>query len=158
MIENMEAIMAGDQKRTFFCPSCNAKLSFLEGTIIKMDGVLKADKFSVRTQFYFPAKLGQYGVIIAGSLDVKEGAEVEFHCIKPTCNKNFTAAYNPELAEIRMVDEAGREFVVIFNKIYGKRSTFLVDPVDHKLLESHGDHAGDYSGTFDRPLNYFGAI
>jgi len=150
--------MSTDAKRTFFCPHCNTKLSFLDGTIIKMDGVLKAEKFSARTQFYFHAALGQYGVIIAGSVEVQDGARVEFHCINPTCDKNFTAAYNQDLAEIRMVDKGGEKYVVVFNKIYGRRATFLVDPASHKMVEIHGEHADHYSDTFDRSLNYFGAI
>jgi len=150
--------MPADAKRTFFCPRCNEKLSFLDGTIIKMDGVLQAEKFSVRTPFYFPARLGQYGAIVSGSVVVKEGAKVEFHCINPTCDLNFTAAYNHDLAEIRMEDGEGRSFVVVFNKIYGKRSTFLVDPADKKLLEHFGEDAVLYAEAFERPLNYFGAV
>jgi hypothetical protein len=130
----------------------------LDGTIIKMDGVLECETFSVRTQFFFPSELGRYGAIIAGNVHVKEGAKVEFHCINPRCNTNFTATYNHELAEIRMQDGNGRSFVVVFNKIYGRRATFVVDPSDRKLVSSFGEHAESYAETFERPLNFFGAV
>jgi transcription elongation factor Elf1 len=145
-------------KRTFFCPYCNEKLSFLDGTIVKMEGVLACETFSVRTQFFFPARLGQYGAIIAGNVQVREGAKVEFLCPAPGCRANFTAGYNHDLAEIRMVDESNREYVVVFNKIYGRRATFLVDRADKKLVDSYGEHADSYVETFERPLNYFGAV
>ena len=147
-----------NEKRTFFCPYCHEKMSFLGGTIIKMDGVLHSDTFTVRTPFYFPAEIGHYGVIVGGGVEVRDGAKVEFHCFNPTCNKNFTATYNHELAEIRMEDGNGREYVAVFNKIYGRRSTFVIDLVDNKMVSSHGDDADHYEDTFERPLNHFGAI
>jgi predicted RNA-binding Zn-ribbon protein involved in translation (DUF1610 family) len=144
--------------RTFFCPHCGEKLSFLDGTVIKLDGVLSCDTFSVRTQFYFAAELGQYGAIVAGNVEVREGAKVEFHCIRPRCGKNLTAPYNSDLAEIRMVDEGGGEYVVVFNKIHGRRATFVVDPERQSLVSRFGRDADSYADTFERPLNFFGAV
>jgi len=151
--------MAGDKaRRVFYCPYCNEKLSFLDGSMIKMDGELGAETFSVRTQFFFPAALGQYGAIIAGNVQVKEGAKVELFCPAPRCAANFTAAYNHELAEIRMLDQSKREYVVVFHKTYGRRATFLVDRSASKLVDSFGEHADSYVETFERPLNFFGAV
>lgn len=145
-------------KRTFYCPYCGEKLSFLDGTIIKLEGVLESETFAVRTQFFFHSALGQYGAIVGGNVQIKEGAKVEFHCINPRCNTNFTANYNHELAEIRMVDGNGRDFVVVFHKMYGRRATFVVDPTDRKLVDAFGEHADLYAETFERPLNFFGAV
>lgn len=150
--------MPEPDKKTYYCPYCSEKLSFLDGNIVKMDGVLECETFSTRTQFFFPSELGRYGAIIAGGVKVKEGAKVEFFCINPRCNTNFTATYNHELAEIRMQDSSGRSFVVVFNKIYGRRATFVVDPSDKSLVSSHGEHAESYAETFERPLNFFGAV
>jgi hypothetical protein len=144
-------------KKTFYCPYCGEKLSFLDGSIVKMEGFLESPTFCVRTQFFFPAELGRYGAIVAGPVDIREGAKVEFCCPDPRCAKSFTAGYNHDLAEIRMVDESGREFVVVFHKTYGRRATFLVDRQARKLLDTFGEHAATYAGTFERALNYFGA-
>ena len=146
------------EKRTFCCPYCGEKLSFLEGTVIRMDGVLSCDAFTVRTQFFFPARLGQYGAIIAGGVDVREGAVVDFRCINARCDRSFTTQFNKELSAIRAQDGAGRDFVVVFNRTMGKHSTFLIDRADRSLVEHHGDDAEGYAEEFERPLNFFGAV
>jgi hypothetical protein len=144
-------------KRTFYCPHCGQKLSFLDGTMVKMEGLLECSSFTVRAQFFLPAELGRYGAIVAGDVEIRDGARVEFFCINPRCDANFTAGYNADLAEIRMVDEHGHEYVVVFNKVYGRRATFVVDWKERKLVDTYGEHAGRYAATFERTLNYFGA-
>jgi hypothetical protein len=47
--------------------------------------------------------------------------------------------------------------VVVFNKVYGRRATFVVDWKERKLVDTYGEHAGRYAATFERTLNYFGA-
>ncbi len=112
----------------------------------------------MRTQFYFPAELGCYGAIVPGGVELEDGAIVEFLCPNGQCNANLTAAYNHELAEIKMVDEKSSEYVVVFHKVYGRQATFVVDRDAKKLVESFGQHAANYSDTFERPLNFFGAV
>jgi hypothetical protein len=148
----------GKVTHTFFCPHCGEKLSFLDGSIVKMEGELKTETFSVRAQFLLPAKLGHYGAIVAGNIHISDGTKVEFYCINPKCNANFTAAYDDDLAEIRMVDAENHEYVVVFNKIFGHKSTFLVNWKESKLINSFGENADEYAGTFERPLNFFGAV
>ena len=145
-------------KKSFFCPHCGEQLSFLEGSIVKMEGLLEAPTFSVRTQFFFPAELGTYGAIVAGNVKIHEGARVEFFCINPRCGASFTAAYNHDLAEIRMVDDDGRDYVVVFHKTYGRHATFLIDPAAQRVVGTFGEHADAYAATFDRPLNFLGAV
>ena len=119
--------MAQDpEKRTFYCPYCHEKLSFLGGTIIKMDGVLHADTFTVRTQFFFPAEFGKYGVIISGPVEIREGTKVEFHCINPTCNKNYTAAYN--------LSDTLQKFLMM-------PIALAVQPMYMRLWADHGEEA-----------------
>ena len=69
---------------------------------------------------------------------------------------NFTAAYDHDLAEIQMLDGAGRELVVVFHKIYGRRATFVVDQRARKVVDQFGEDAAGYAAMFDRPLNFFG--
>jgi hypothetical protein len=159
--EKMPSDSESDQqpaRPVYFCPRCGEKLSFLDGTIVKMDGVLKSHAFTVRTQFFLPARLGHYGAIVAGEVDVKQGSKVEFRCFNPRCNANFTAAYDDDLAEVRMVDVDGQEYVVVFNRIFGNRSTFVVNWRESRLVNSFGEHAGEYLAAFERPLNFFGAV
>ena len=144
-------------KLTFYCPFCGQKLSFLEGTLVKLVGRLHATTFSCQTMFYISAKLGQYGCIVGEGVRVYDGAKVEFECVNHACRKNFTSPFNDDLAEIRMKDEDGREFKVVFNKIFGKRSTFLLDMEEQKIVETYGSDSEEYSrDPENRRRNFFG--
>lgn len=145
-----------EKKMTFRCPACGDKLSFLGGTVIRLMGRVHAEHFSCSTMFYIPAKLGQYGAIVGEGLQLREGAKVEFECPNGACRKNLTTAYNPDLAEIGMSDEEGREFSVVFGKRYGSRATFLVDIKRRSLVQSYGEHASAFGIDFDKQLNFFG--
>lgn len=144
-------------KMMFFCPHCGQKLSFLDGMIIKMVGRCHSTTFSSKTMFYFSAKLGQYGCIVGETVRIFDGAKVEYECINAACKQNFTSPHNEELAEITGKDEAGKEYKVVFNKIFGKRSTFLVDMEEKKVVESFGVDQGEYvSDPEERRRNFFG--
>lgn len=149
--------MSEEGKQKFYCPFCDQKLSFLDGTIIKMVGRLHAETFSCKAMFYIPAELGQYGAIVGEGVRLREGARVEFECINGACKENFTTAYDDNLAEIKMTDAEGRDYVVVFNKIYGRRSTFLIDLKKRSLLKSYGEHSEEFAPDFDKPLNFFGS-
>jgi hypothetical protein len=144
-------------KMTFCCPRCREKLSFLDGTIIKMVGRMHATTFSCETMFYFAAKLGQHGCIVGEGVKVYPGAKIEFECISPTCRRNFTTTYNEGLAEIMMEDERGAEFKVVFSKIFGKDSTFVLDLQRKELVNSYGSAADEvFKDPSDRLRNFFG--
>jgi predicted RNA-binding Zn-ribbon protein involved in translation (DUF1610 family) len=144
-------------KKTYYCPRCGEKLSLLDGSMVQLDGLLEAPTFSVRVRLYIPAELGQYGAIVNGPVEIREGARVEFLCISPRCGANLTVPYNHDLAEIRMVDENGRDYAVVFHKTYGQHATFVVDRSARKLTAEYGEHAATYAGSFERALNFFGA-
>lgn len=141
-------------KPTFYCPACGQKLSFLNGSVVKMVGRLHADHFSCKTMLYVPAKLGDYGAIVGEGVRIRDGARVEFECINGACKKNFTAPYDEDSAEIRMVDSDGRDYIVVFNKIFGRHATFLVDIKNKSLLASYGEDAESMTG--DKTRNFFG--
>jgi hypothetical protein len=142
--------------KTFSCPRCGELLSMLDGAMVRMLGKLETPTFSVTTEFYFPAELGRYGAIVSGSVEVREGAKVEFCCVNPRCAVSFTAPYNHDLAEVRMVDENGRAHVVVFHRTCGRHATFVIDLSARQLVSTFGEHAASYAGAFERPLNFFG--
>lgn len=142
--------------KTFYCPYCNEKLSFFDGTVIKMKGVLTSDTFECTSNFYLPAVLGQYGYIVDDHLKLKDGAKIDFHCHNPRCSSSFTTAYNDDLAEIKMIDEKGYEYAVVFNRVYGKQSTFVADYKKKTLESAYGEHKEAYIRNFDKPINFFG--
>lgn len=145
-----------DTKPTYSCPYCGQKLSFLDGTIIKLVGRLHSEHFSCKTMFYVPAGLGEYGAIVGEGVRLQDGARVQFECINGACKHDLTTAYDADLAEVKMVRDDGREFAVAFNKVYGRHSTFLVDVKEKTLVEAYGEHASQFSPDFEKPINFFG--
>jgi hypothetical protein len=144
-------------KMTFRCPQCGQKLSFLDGSLIKMVGRLRATTFSCKTMFYFSATLGQHGCIVGEGVRVYDGAKVEYECINSACKQNLTAPYNDELAELYATDEAGNEFRVVFNKIYGKDSTFVIDMEEREVTASYGEAKDSiFADINERRRNFFG--
>jgi len=139
----------------FFCPHCRAELNPGQGPIIKMTGRLDAPTFSVTTDMFLPSGLGVYGRLTATGVELREGAKIEFSC--PVCAKPLSASAEDELAQVHMRDQDGRLFVVGFNKRYGRRSTFVIDPHQRKVEREFGEDAGRYREDADKVLNYFGA-
>lgn len=142
--------------KEFYCPYCNEKLSFFDGAIVKMLGKLESAKFDAYDMFYIPGTLGHYDAMVEGAVVLKDGAKVDFLCINPKCRKSFTTAYDDDLAEIKMIDDDGHEYVVVFNRIYGKHSTFVLDYRRKELTSSFGEDKNNYLDDFERPLNFFG--
>ncbi len=143
--------------KQFYCPYCNEKLSHLDGTVVKMKGVLSCETFECAANFYLPGAIGKYGCIVDPHVKLKEGAKVEFRCPNPRCDRSFNAHYNDDLAEIKMVDDDGHEYVVIFNRIYGVHSTFVVDYKKKRLQSSFGEDKDIYMRDLEKPVNFFGA-
>ena len=78
-------------------------------------------------------------------------------CINALCKQNLTAPYNDDLAELRGVDEAGDEFKVVFSKIFGKDSTFVLDMQAKKVTASYGeDKDAIFTDINERRRNFFG--
>jgi hypothetical protein len=141
----------------FYCPYCSEKLSYLDGTVIKMKGVLSCDTFECSANFYLPGMIGKYGSIVDEHLKLKDGARVEFRCPNAKCDRSFASHYDADLAEIKMLDDDGHEYVVVFNRIYGIHSTFVVDYKKKQLASAHGEDKKTYQRDFDKPVNFFGA-
>lgn len=122
-----------------------------------MKGVLSCDTFECYANFYLPGAIGKYGSIVDDHVKLKNGAKVEFRCPNPRCDRSYTTHYDNDLAEIKMIDDDGHEYVVVFNRIYGIHSTFVVDYKKKQLESSYGEDRDTYSPDFDKPVNFFGA-
>lgn len=141
--------------KQFYCDYCNEKISHFNGSIIKMKGVMTCDTFECVSNVYLPGELGHYNVIVDDFVKLKVNAKVDFRCPNLSCNQSFTTEFNDDLAEIKMID-GEREYVVVFNRIYGKQATFLVDYKEKKLEKSYGKELADYVMDFEEPVNFFG--
>jgi len=143
--------------KTYYCPYCNTILSVLNGNALQLTGVLSSETFDCKADFILPASLGDYDAIVSNGIKLKNGAKVDFRCPKSNCGMSFTCHYDDDLCEIKMVDENSQVFSVIFNRIYGKKATFLADHQLCKITDSFGDDKEKYIDDLDRKVNYFGA-
>ncbi len=141
----------------FVCPHCEVDLNPGNGPIIKMRGRMDAPTFSVSTDVFLPSALGVYGRLTATSVELREGAKIQFSC--PACGEPFSRADADDLAYVRMFDSEGLAFMVKFNKNYGKRSTFVIDALGGNLQREFGEDADDYRNSIeaDKDLNFFGS-
>ncbi|MBW2526110.1 MAG: hypothetical protein JRI23_18155 [Deltaproteobacteria bacterium] len=138
---------------SFLCPFCDAELNPRQGPIIKTKGRLEAERFAVTTDVFLSSGLGVYGRTTATDVELRDGAKIEFSC--PQCNAPFSEP-GEQLAHIRMKDANGRLFQVSFNKTYGKRSTFVIDPEKREVAQEFGADAQSYREDIDKRLNFFG--
>ncbi|MBW2366787.1 MAG: hypothetical protein JRH15_02765 [Deltaproteobacteria bacterium] len=140
----------------YYCPYCDEDLTHLNGMVLKLKGVLDSDHFKCSSNFFLPAAVGVYGVITENHLTLKDGAIIDFCCPNPKCDHSFTTSYDEDLANVKMVDDDGTERVVVFNRIYGKQSTFVVDFKEKKVENAYGADQENYIREFDKPINFFG--
>ena len=111
--------------------------------------------FEVSCIFYLPSDLGRYDAILPEGVTLKKGATIEFLC--PECKANLTTEFNPELAALKMIDERNAKFVVLFNKIYGKRATYVIDFSKKSFTQKYGPDAENIEEIdIDKNLHYFG--
>lgn len=143
--------------KQFYCPYCHEKLSHFDGKVIKMKGVLSCETFECSANFYLPGAIGKYGSIVDEHLRLKDGAKVEFRCPNVKCERSFTTHYDDDLAEIKMIDDDGHEYIVVFNRIYGIHSTFVVDYKKKQLQKAYGEDRTAYQRDFEKSVNFFGA-
>ena len=124
----------------FYCPFCKAKISDEETASIRFYGFVHGEHFKVGSYYRLPSKICAYGGTPEnGSLELQDGAVVEFCCPQEECCRSFTAPYNQDLAQILWVDEHGEKKSVAFNRTLGKHMTFVIDPEKRQLSASVGE-------------------
>ncbi len=140
--------------KQFFCPYCNEELTVLAGAALKLKGILISDFFECSSYFYLPSTPGQYGALYDEHIKLKEGAKVNFCCPNNQCEKSFTTNYDNDLSQVKMLDEENVENVAIFNRIFGKHSTFIIDYQKKSLRGSYGEDKLDYIHDFDSEIDF----
>ena len=121
---------------------------------IRLLGKLKGPKFEVASTFDVPAALGEYGAEYDENLKLEEGCVVTFVC--PECEADLTTGQDPELAALKM-NENGRDYIVVFSKVFGDHTSFLVDTATKTLVASYGDDAQAYIDELGKHVNFFGS-
>jgi hypothetical protein len=138
----------------YLCPSCAEVLNAERQEMIQLRGVLRGPAFEVAIPIGVPSELGVYGVEVDEGVTLNEGCRVELFC--PHCEHDLTTSYDSGWAELKMV-EGDHEYVVVFNKVYGERSSLLFDFGTRKLVATYGDATEDYVAAFGKNINFFGS-
>jgi hypothetical protein len=142
------------EMKHFYCPYCNEELTVLSGSAFKLKGILRSDFFECSSFFYLTSTPGHFGLLIDDHLKLKEGARVNFCCPNDRCGESFTTNYDQDLSQIKMVDDNNDENVVVFNRIYGKHATFVVDYQKKSLRASYGEDKLEYIHDFDSEIDF----
>jgi hypothetical protein len=142
------------ETRRFVCPSCTAVLNQDDPDSIRFKATLRGPAFVLETTFELPSQLGVYGATSGPGLRLEEGCRVDFGC--PHCGHDFTTSANDDLAQVEMVD-GGQTYVVVFSKIFGEHSSFVVDSSTKKLIASYGEDADTYIDELGKSINFFGS-
>jgi len=140
--------------QTFSCPSCDSVLNSRRPGVIRLLGLLKGPHFEVRSTFDIPATLGEYGAEYDRSFKLEEGCVVTFVC--PECQADLTTTRDTELAAVKM-NENGRDYMVVFSKVFGEHTSFVIDTATRTLVASYGEDAQAHSEELGRHVNFFGS-
>ncbi len=123
--------------RLFKCPSCESVLNPVK------EVVLSGRFGAVRTLFMLQPELGDYNFVTAPGTEVVPRDTWEFYC--PLCQHNITTTFSRSLAELNMVDEAGKRHVVVFSKVANQHASF---EVTEEGMEAFGEHKDAYFDAF----------
>ncbi|MCF8304082.1 MAG: hypothetical protein K9I94_12460 [Bacteroidales bacterium] len=116
------------------CPNCRNYLNVGENVV-----------FQAKTQsgkqglIMLHPELGNYSVLKHPQLKIAQGEKVEFFC--PYCNIMLTSERNENLVKILMCCKDNKEWEVLFSKIAGEESTYMITGEN---VEYYGKDSGKY--------------
>ena len=128
---------------TYHCPRCHELLTDLDGSVVRLAGTLRGERFTVKSDLLScPRTSAATGRSSAGPVTLHDGAHRGVQLSEPPlCEAPLTSRYNHDLAEIRMKDESGRDFAVVLSQTLGRRMTFVVDTAAKSLVSQFGEDA-----------------
>jgi hypothetical protein len=134
------------KENDFLCPYCRGHLKPHNKVI------LSARKNSgKRGIILFNPQLGEYDILYHDTFKLQEGEHLDMLC--PLCHANLTDhTMNQDLARIKMIDEAGKEFDIYFSEIFGMKCTYKIG-VDKKV-ESFGSDADEFRNFWGESPRY----
>lgn len=84
-------------------------------------------------------EIGNYTARMNTDFFINPGESVEFFC--PVCHVSLTSPVHKNLSEIIMIDEKNREFLILFSKKAGEKSTYKIIG---ETMEIYGDDSAEY--------------
>lgn len=127
----------------YICPSCHNYLNVGENVVFQA----KAQSGKQGIVMLHP-ELGNYTLIKHPQFKIKKGEKLEFFC--PFCNTMLTSEKNENLVKIIKCCKDHHEWEVLFSKIAGEESTFMLTGEN---MEYYGKDAGKYLGYLNMNSN-----
>lgn len=127
------------KRNDYLCPKCKGHLN--AGGFVIFSTKNNRNK---RGLILLSPKVGSYTVKHHDSYGFEDGEIVDFFC--PICSEDLTAKENEKNVEILMVDENNTEYRVLFSRISGEQSTYLLSKDD---VEVFGDDALELDDLYE---------
>jgi len=127
------------KRNDYLCPKCKGHLN-AGGFVI----FTTKNKRNQRGLILLSPKVGSYSVKHHEGYKFEDGECVDFFC--PICSKDLCAKENDRNVEILMVDENDTEYRILFSRIAGERSTYLLSNDD---VEVFGDDAVELDDLYE---------
>lgn len=115
---------------TYLCPHCRGAIN--AGNNIILSAKTKDNKVGL---VLLHEEIGNYSVTLSSTLQVEEGAIVDFFC--PVCHACLNIMKGDSLARYIRIEDGIKESHIIISRKYGERITFKVDK--NKQVESYGE-------------------
>ena len=121
-------------KNSFQCPKCDGYLNVGNQIILAAD-----NKNGDSGLLLLDPEIGNYSVETNEHFSVETGAKYIFFC--PICHERLCSDLHDNLSRIKMIDEEGHVFEVLFSKIAGEKSTYKIIGEN---VDLYGEHASNY--------------
>lgn len=106
-------------KGDYLCPKCRHFLNVGENVVFHGKASHRREGLLV-----LHPQVGNYQVVKHPSFEYELGEKVEFFC--PYCNVKLTSEKNVNLVKVLMVDEENHEYELLFSRIAGEKSTYVI--------------------------------
>lgn len=103
----------------FLCPKCNNPLNVDKHVVFATE---RTD--GLRGLLLLSSELGNYSIQTNPEYFIEEGERLEIYC--PLCQARLNVHYHSNLARVNMRDENGVISQVIFSRIVGEKSTYII--------------------------------
>ncbi len=103
----------------FLCPKCRNTLNVERHVVFIVE---KSD--GSKGLMLLSAEVGDYTIHNNPSIDIEEGERLEFYC--PICHARLNVHYHPNLVRVIMIDDQESESQVLFSRIVGQKSTYII--------------------------------
>jgi hypothetical protein len=127
------------KRNDYLCPKCKGHLN-AGGFVI----FSTKNKRKQRGLILLSPKVGSYSVKHHDKYKFEKGEFIDFFC--PICSEDLCAKENERNVEIVMVDQSDTEYRVLFSRVAGERSTYLLSNDD---VEVFGDDAVELDDLYE---------